>query len=299
MKHLKKPIHILILGLIAILSCTNEHPIVEETPSINTPPVIESIHIPDTVPVKESTDLSIKVHDKDYDAIIIHWTLEIQTSQGTKIEEHKGIGISLISWWPDDDAHSATITVMIADAIHISNKPSIKSANYLGYPNNLKANEPIYIKREVRVREANTIIPGKSILNIKIGQNLNSLHNWTKMPRKSNGFIYNSSQGTIYGYTDTQNRITLLAIKGGSRLRTYGGNGTGSIGKSVQREFGKTNDIRYNHLGKTHVYKDKGISFSYKHSSIVRNVVIFDNEGFRQITTPIVPEDMSNVTIIK
>ena len=115
------------------------------------------------------------------------------------------------------------------------------------------------------------------------------------MPRRRNGFVYNNGEYNTYGYIDGNGIIILAAIESGGRYRTPGGNGIISNEREVKREFGGTNDIRW---GPTYVYGHRGISFAY-YSGLATSIAVFNQEGLRQLTTPIVPEDMSRVTIVR
>ena len=299
-----KQILISILVIATLIGCSEyqeDNKIVNPEEYKNTPPILKGINLPSEVSIYDDVPIIVDIYDKDHDYIQMLWTYDIQTAYGVKTKEKLcpigGNGYIKVPQY----AHSITVTLTAYD---------IKLVNNTGTdPGWIPLHAPIQAKATTIVREANTIIPGKRMGDIIIGSNINDLKNklsgrWSNMPRRPNGFIYNDGKYNVYGYTNSNEIIILAAIEWQKqsttptgRYRTPGGNGNVSGSRKVIREFGTTNDIRY---GPTHVYGERGISFAYRHGiKLANGVAVFNQEGLRQLTTPIVPEDMHGVTIIR
>ena len=175
--------------------------------------------------------------------------------------------------------HTAKVSILIFDAIATPGNllPTIRSFKALSHP--------IWIIRHIKIKEANTIIPGKLMGDITIGSHIDDLESkldghWSKMPRRRNGFIYQDGRNKTYGYINQDGIVILAGITTGApSFRTPHGNGIASNSKQVKREFGTTQDIRW---GPTHVYGEKGISFTYKHGmGPILEVVVFNDEGLK------------------
>ena len=291
-----KQILISILVIATLIGCSEyqeDNEIVQ--PTENTPPVLKGIDLPSNVSVGDNVWIIVDIYDKDHDYIQMRWTYDIQTHYGIKTKEQfcslGGNGYIKVP----RDAHSITVTLLAYDIKLVNNTGT--GPDWIPF-----AHPPIQTKATMIVKEANTIIPGKRMGDITIGSNIDDLKSklngrWSNMPRRHNGFVYNNGEYNTYGYIDGNGIIILAAIESRGRYRTPGGNGISSGSREVKKEFGGTNDIRW---GPTDVYKKRGISFSYDtFPYITIGIAVFNQEGLRQLTTPIVPEDMSRVTIVR
>ena len=283
---------IMLIGLTTLIGCSEQpEPLIERENYKNTPPIVKGINLPPEVSTYQVLELMVDMYDKEHDLIQITWVIEVHTLYGINTERINQLNIG---WRVPYEAHSVTITAFVTDI-----RPATNPGTGPLYE---PINAPIKIQATTVVKEANTIIAGKQIGPLNIGVKISTLDQTkiTPMPRKPRGFIYHENGYNIYSYYNKSGTIILIAIPGDSRYRTPAGNGISSGRRKVEAEFGETQDIKWSHKGPAYIYKDKGIAFGYQHGNhIARTIAVFNNEGYKQFTIPIIPDDMSNVITIK
>ena len=283
---------IMLIGLTTLIGCSEQpEPIIERENYKNTPPIVKGINLPPVVSTFEVLNLRVDMYDKEQDRIKVTWVINVKTLKGTSTETKEQL---TIGWRVPDEAHSITITVYVTDVKQAINPGTGPKWTFI--------NAPVKSQATAIVREANTIIPGRQVGPLTIGTNFNTLDptKITSMPRKRNGFIYHDNGYEFYGYHNKSGTIILIAVPTISRYKTPAGNGMSSGKRKIQLEFGKPQEITWSHKGPAHIYRNKGIAFGYQHGvHVARTIAVFNDEGYEEFRIPIIPEDMSNVIIVK
>ena len=283
---------IMLIGLTTLIGCSEQpEPIIERGNYKNTPPIVKGINLPPTVSTFQVLDLRVDMYDKEQDPMEVTWVIDVETLNGTITETKKQL---TIGWRVPDEAHSITITAFVTD---------LRPIETPGIGTEYKAiNVPVKTQASTVVRDANGIIPGKRVGPLSIGAHINTLDptKTTPMPRKPNGFIYRNNGYTFYGYYNTSGTIILITVPTNSTYKTPAGNGISSGSTRIQLEFGKPQEIEWSHKGPAHIYRDKGIAFGYQHGvHVARTIAVFNDEGYEEFRIPIIPDDMTNVIIVK